>query len=75
MKKRILLERNQSAIKIRSLYDNRDGTYTLRIETLDFDLKNVSDIEMNYGMFSEALASYENWSINLCKKKVKRKKL
>ena len=60
--KRIKIESNQSATMIKSLYDNRDGTYTVLIEKLNYDLEKVSEKETNFKMFGEALASYHNWS-------------
>ena len=60
--KRIKIKSNQSATTIKSLYDNRDGTYTVLIEKLNYDLEKVSEKEKTFTMFGEALSSYHDWS-------------
>ena len=60
--KRKLLERNQSATTIKSLFDNRDGTYTVLVEKLDYDLNLINVIESKYTLFGEALNHFRDWS-------------
>jgi len=51
--KRLL--RNRSALTCRTLYQNKDQTYTVDVEKFNTDLKCTHSYWVNFGMFGEAL--------------------
>ncbi len=60
--KKPMLLRHEQSVHIQKLWDMRDGTYRLVIE--EYDFKNecyLYPTSITYGLFSEAMTSFDRW--------------